>query len=228
MLGPVQPTQFDLAFSLFGIPIRVVPTFWLFSAMMGWDYLSDPDHGFHLILIWIAVVFVSILVHELGHAIAAKLFGYPPRIMIYHFGGLAMFTPEYGYSTARAILISLAGPGAGFVLGGCVLVASIVFGISGGRIDRILGETIWMLLWVNIAWSVINLMPVLPLDGGHICRDVCVAMNPHRGISWALWISVIAGGLLGLAMMSIGMFFGIIFLIFALQAYMELQHRRAY
>src|SRR5437868_5747781 len=118
MFGTVAPTPFDLNFSLFGIPIRIHPFFWLFSAILGWDR-QRPN--FNQILICVLCVFVSILIHELGHALTAKSYGWPPHIVLYSFGGYASFEPRWGYSTARAILISFAGPGAGFVLYGVVL-----------------------------------------------------------------------------------------------------------
>ena len=88
MLGPVQPTEYDLQFSVFGIPVRVIPTFWLLAALLGWSLIQL---GLIYVLVWILVVFVSILAHELGHALTAARLGYPPRIFLYHFGGVAMF-----------------------------------------------------------------------------------------------------------------------------------------
>src|SRR5438445_9974400 len=115
MLGNVAPTPFDLRFSLFGIPVRVHPFFWLFSVIMGWDP-RNPNR----VLIWVACVFVSILVHELGHALTARSYGWPPHIVLHTFGGYASFQPTHGYTTGRAILILLAGPGAGFILFGAI------------------------------------------------------------------------------------------------------------
>lgn len=67
-----ERTQLDLSWQMFGIPIRVSPWFWLTSAFLGWPYLDD---GFQFLLTWIACVFVSILIHEMGHAFAFRIFG---------------------------------------------------------------------------------------------------------------------------------------------------------
>ncbi|MEZ6147021.1 MAG: hypothetical protein R3B91_16710 [Planctomycetaceae bacterium] len=83
MFGPVQPTPYDLTFSLFGIPVRVIAWFWLTAVILGF---SSVHIGPEYLLAWVAIVFVSILVHELGHALVAAAFGYPPRILLYHFG----------------------------------------------------------------------------------------------------------------------------------------------
>lgn len=197
MLGNVAPTEFDLRFSLFGIPIRVHPLFWVVSAFMGWSP-SDPK----MTLIWIACVFVSILIHELGHAVMAKHFGWPPEIVLYHFGGLAMFQPYSGMTTRRSIIVSAAGPLAGFGLYGLVylfLIVSVRLALwnnfsaeSLKYIDRAFSN----LLFINLYWGLINLAPVLPLDGGHICEDICKAVKRYRGDVLAVQISMVAAGAL--------------------------------
>ena len=78
MFGTVAPTPFDLKFSIFGIPVRVHPLFWLVSVIMQWN-VHDP----RTTLIWVVCVFVSILIHELGHALTAKSYGWPPHIVLY-------------------------------------------------------------------------------------------------------------------------------------------------
>jgi stage IV sporulation protein FB len=226
MFGPVQPTQYDLAFSLFGIPVRVTPWFWLTGVLMGYGLLQDRDQGLVLLLIWLGVTFVSILVHELGHALTAALFGYPPRIMLYHFGGVAMFDPDRGYSTAKAILILAAGPAFGFALGVAAVVTNIFLPADT---SYLVDFTIAQLIWVNIAWTLVNLLPVFPLDGGQICREVCLAASPYRGIFVALWISIIVGGLVAAGFLFIQeMYPALLFGVLAIQSYQELQHRRAW
>jgi Zn-dependent protease len=227
MFGPVQPTRYDLAFSVIGIPVRVTPWFWLAGVLLGFDLLQVPDQGPILLLIWLGVVFVSILVHELGHATVAALCGYPPSIMLYQFGGMAFYQPTHGYSTAKAILITAAGPAFGFSLGIAAFVATVVIG--PGNLTRLADFTLGQLIYVNIAWTILNVMPVLPLDGGNICREVCLAASPRRGIFVALWISIIVAGLIGAGLMFLRQTFsGLMFLMLAMQNYQELQQRRAW
>lgn len=231
MFGPVRPTQYDLAFSLFGIPVRVTPWFWFAGILLGFGLLKDPDRGFALMLIWLGVMFASILIHELGHACLAALFGYPPSIMLFQFGGVTLFEPTTGYSTAKAILISAAGPACGFALACASLVGMLLLGLNIG-LDQELSlweEALWMTGSVNLFWTVLNLMPVLPLDGGQICREVCVAASPQRGIFVALWMGVIVAMLLGLGLFALRLpFGGIMFVLLAIQNYQEIQQRRAY
>ncbi|HEY1119867.1 MAG TPA: hypothetical protein VGE43_19285, partial [Acidimicrobiales bacterium] len=59
-------------FHVLGIPVRIEPFFWIASVLLAYD-LGDA----RLIIMWVAVVLVSVLVHELGHAVALKAFGQP-------------------------------------------------------------------------------------------------------------------------------------------------------
>lgn len=229
MFGPVRATPYDLVFSIFGIPVRVLPWFWLLAAFLGFDYLKDPDRGMALILIWAGVVFVSILVHELGHALTAMLFGYQPRILLYQFGGLAMYEPYRDYTTGKAILITLAGPGAGFLLFGVSLAVWIGFELAGTHPAPLIKDALTMLLSVNLVWTLFNLLPVLPLDGGKVCSEICMALNPQRGMIWALWVSLVLAALCALGLFKLRMMFGgIMMLWLAGGNYQELQQRRSW
>jgi len=84
-----------------------------------------------------------------------------------------------------------------------------------------------LLLWVNIFWGLINLMPVYPLDGGSVARNIFVQADPVDGIRKSLWLSVIAGGIIAL----VGLFFfrsvfiALLFAILAFQSYQSLNYR---
>src|SRR5690606_15236505 len=96
----------DLRWRMFGIGVRVHPTFWLFSLLMGWQFMERSPW---LVLIWVLATFVSILIHEMGHVIAGRIFGSPGNIVLYSFGGLAIGSYQYARAWQR-IIISLAGP----------------------------------------------------------------------------------------------------------------------
>lgn len=204
MLGNAAPTPYDLRFSLLGIPVRVHPFFWLFSAVMGWD-AHDPNY----MLLWIACVFVSILIHEFGHALTAQYYGWPPEVVLYSFGGYAAYTPTWGYTTARRIIISLAGPGAGFLFYGLVLLAeelllrTRILSDDGNLLRVIEPENQGMrycafvlrqLEFINLWWGLVNLLPVYPLDGGHVSRELLSHFRPRDGVEISLKLSVLVGG----------------------------------
>lgn len=205
-------TAYDLNFSVLGIPVRVHPLFWLVCLLLG----GNLDVGGALR--WIGVVFVSILVHELGHALVARSYGASPWITLYSFGGLASYRGART-DTKGAIAITLAGPMAGFLLASAIAVAIVAtrhqfdfrffnwsWTIGGGEPISPFSQfqlyfTIQALLYVNIFWGLINLLPVFPLDGGQISMQLFQAFNPRAGMAQALWLSVIvAAGVAGAAL----------------------------
>jgi Zn-dependent protease len=168
----IQPTPFDLQFTLFRIPVRVHPLFWLMAMAMGWN----PDEP-RLMFVWVLCVFVSILIHELGHALMAEFFGWRSHVLLYHFGGLAFFEPDYRVSQPRLIAVALAGPAAGFLLYGLILAT-----VAGMRVARVsiadlsteVLYAIYALEWINLWWGLVNLLPVYPLDGGRVCQSLLI------------------------------------------------------
>ena len=185
MLAEPERTPYDLNFRLFGFPIRIHPLFWLGAALLGANTLND---GLHYMVIWIGIVFVSILVHELGHAIAYRRFGSPAHIVLLVFGGLAVpYTAVYG--RWRRIVVSLAGPCAGFVL--CAAVYALKEFVLAGQA---LPDPVWFLvgnlIFVNLVWGIFNLFPVFPLDGGQVSRELCEGRWRGRGLRICLQISV--------------------------------------
>jgi len=107
---PRSPLALD--FRLGPIPVRVEPSFWFVSLLFGLSGGFDVSA-----LTWVAVVFVSILVHELGHALAALAQGASASIFLYSFGGLTVPAREKPLSRLGDIAMSLAGPFAGFAFG---------------------------------------------------------------------------------------------------------------
>jgi stage IV sporulation protein FB len=113
-----ERTPYDLSWRMGGINVRIHPVFWLVSAIMGW---SSLHFGFEYLILWIACVFVSILIHELGHVMMGRAFGYDGHIVLYGFGGLAIGSNAMA-SRWQRILVSFAGPLAGFLYLGIIVV----------------------------------------------------------------------------------------------------------
>ena len=184
MLGGAGETPYDLRFWLFGIPVRVHPIFWLTAAFLVWNG-DRPD----LTFIGVLCVFASVLVHEMGHALATKHFGWHPSIVLYFFGGYATTTR---HSHLRNIVVLAAGPLAGLALFGLVLMG-LHFLIRGGVTpnDYVLAA-VRVLLFANLLWSLMNLIPVYPLDGGQIVREVLELQNPRDAMRLSLMSSIAA------------------------------------
>lgn len=216
----------ELHFRLFGVPVRVHPWFWVIALLLGMTIRDGK-----LLVIWVLCAFVSILVHEFGHVVAFQRFGQRARIVMYALGGLAIpdrdtrhadwgrqWRPD-GYEERnidgwRHVMISFAGPLAGFIF-----AALIVAGLyaAGHHVTFYLGElsfpigrgaaienqrldvTIDFLLYLNIFWGLINLLPVYPLDGGQIARELLSMANSRHGVRRSLVLSVATGAVVAAA-----------------------------
>jgi membrane-associated protease RseP (regulator of RpoE activity) len=198
MFGSVGTTPYDLRFRLFGIPVAVTPWFWLAGLITGWH--ENSEDRISLLFIWIGCLFVSILVHEMGHALTALACGWPPQVYLYGFGGLAVYRPTSGHTTGRSVLISFAGPGAGFLLYGLVYVAASAL-IASGWPQTL--EPLWQIRllaffdfmeFISLWWGLVNLLPVLPLDGGRISEALFRRFRPWDGARLAAMLSVIVAG----------------------------------
>ncbi len=211
LLNEPPPTQADLHFRLFGFPVRVHPLFWLVAVILG---MKEPG-GAPGILAWITAMFVGILVHELGHAAAMRWYGFHPWITLHGLGGAASYNPiasasHRGSATSSQIMISAAGPVAGFLLAGVLVTALklagqevhvVPLGWAGiGVLLAPLGS--WPLTWflesllyISIQWGLLNLLPIYPLDGGQIAREAFVAAS-RNGLSQSLLLSVATGVML--------------------------------
>ena len=238
------PTQYDLRFTVAGIPVRVHPLFWLITLLFG------AAGELLLLPIWVGVIFVSILIHELGHAFAFRRYGQRSHIVLHFAGGLTI--PEsvswgsgwasVALSRWQEIFISIAGPGAGFLFAGLVM---LIVAITGGSVQttwlfgfiplplnavmsfggQYMSVLVTLLLWVNIFWGLINLMPVQPLDGGNVARNLFVHYDPLDGLRKSLWLSVITGILLALIGLIVfrSLYMALLFGLLAYQSYQSVR-----
>jgi len=166
----------SLRFRLFGFPVEVQLGFWLLALIIG----VRPNRPAVEAVVWLLVIFVSILIHELGHAFVARRYGQQPSIVLHMLGGVTSWRSNDQLGRGRRILVTLAGPGAGFVLG--FVAYSVLLGAThflGGPQEP---QPVWLdavalLAFANVFWSVINLLPVLPFDGGQV---LATALGPER------------------------------------------------
>lgn len=185
-----ERTQFDLNWRMFGVHVRVHPMFWLMSALLGYSSAQD---GLQFLLVWVLCVLVSILVHELGHVLAGRLFGTDGYIVLYSFGGLAIGSSDLPRRWQR-VIVYFAGPLAGFLLFGVVLAMLIL--LRGADLHPLATAAIYDLIGINLFWNVLNLAPIWPLDGGKISREFWEWVLPSPGLLVSLLISGTAAALL--------------------------------
>lgn len=145
-----------------GFPVRIHPSFLLIAAVLG----AGGGGDLSLVIAWVIVAGASILLHELGHAITFRHFGVRSRIELHALGGVTIPVSGRGLRPAQQVAVSAAGPLAGLAVGLSLLAALRLAGYQpdGSFSDDVIKD----LLFANIVWSLVNLLPVFPLDGGQL------------------------------------------------------------
>jgi stage IV sporulation protein FB len=180
------------------VPVEILPSFFVVAALLGYS----PHEDLVKLALWVVIVLGSVTVHELGHALAGRMFGLEPRIVLHGAGGTTSWTTQRNLSTSRRIAISLAGPCAGFVLAFVVWATSaLAFRPADGMplTSGLSAFVVRQLLYVNFGWGVLNLLPMLPLDGGNVMARLLDAATDGRGQRPALVISIALAAAIALA-----------------------------
>lgn len=209
-----------IRFRLFGFPVQVQPFFWLLCLLLGMNELQRGGaDGVGRFLLLAAIVFGSILIHELGHALARRQSGAPhSEITLHGFGGICSGPGQF--TRGQSIFISAAGPLASIALGAVVWIFASTVGTSDPWIRFAVG---W-LLWVNIGWAILNLLPIYPLDGGQIFAGIA---GP-RNLRLVVWTGLILSVIFAVVGLTRGLLFmGILFGLLAWGNWQRLQGQRA-
>jgi len=180
-----------LRFHMGKVPVRILPSFFLMTLLINAGLLDTAPGK---LVVWAAVVLVSVLLHELGHAAACLAFGLEPSIDLHGMGGTTSWSARQQLSAGRRIAISLSGPAAGFLVGAVVVLAARVLGGAGVHPEGMGRFAYGSLLYVNIAWGALNLLPMLPLDGGNAMTQLLNAWTHGRGERPALIVSIVVAG----------------------------------
>ncbi|MDR2705695.1 MAG: site-2 protease family protein [Planctomycetaceae bacterium] len=241
-----QPTPYDINFHFLGFPIRIHPFFWLIIGLLGTNrVITDMAFFFIELVIWIAAAFVSILIHELGHALVFRhVYRVPSQIIFHGMGGMtvpfAQHSRRYGFfGLLCEVFLSAAGPLAGFVLAGCFIVLFALCALwtqyfNGSFFDNVnelsapslIVSFMQNVIVISIIWGIFNLLPIYPMDGGHISREIFSFFSPRNGVANSLILSMITAIFFALLALRFGQIFvTILFAYFAYQNYQELSFR---
>ncbi|MBI3900754.1 MAG: M50 family metallopeptidase, partial [Chlamydiia bacterium] len=193
------------------IPIAIHPFFWVISALIGWLYTQN----FIGTLIWIGIILVSVVVHELGHALTAVLFRQKAKIQLVALGGLTAYDgPKLRFW--QQFFIAFNGPLFGFFL----FLAATFLLASHWIQSPVLISIIRVVQVANLFWTVVNLLPILPLDGGQILRIILEASFGVKGFKASLLIGAILATLFALACFVVhALLAGAIFFLFAYESF---------
>jgi stage IV sporulation protein FB len=193
------------------IPVLIFPVFWIFILMIGW-LNSGTVIGTAL---WGVVILFSVLIHEYGHALTARAFGQEAEIHLIALGGL---TKREGAPLSRwkEFLIIFNGPAAGLTLFAIAYYFSEFVHIQ----NPFLVYSLIITKHVNLFWTLLNLLPVLPLDGGHLLRVLLEGAFGYRGLKISFCVSLILAVCLGIYFFLIQQLLaGSLFLMMAFEAY---------
>lgn len=164
-------------FAIFGIPVRVELTFFVVALFA----LQTRD--LQGALVWLLAVFIGVIAHEFGHAVAMRVVGESPFVTLHGLGGVTQGTGAVRTSPRQDFFIALAGPATGLVLGGVIALAAMVLKQPDPLVEMFVADA----LWINVGWSLVNALPLVPWDGG-------LALD--AGLRWATgsaWPRVVGG-----------------------------------
>ena len=180
----------------FGINVRIHFLLLFFAAwqiVRVTNYLKEAGSGnLWIAPVFVAGIFISILLHEFGHSLACKLFkGDADEIILWPLGGLALCRPPF-HPTAH-LVTTVAGP-----LVTLVIWLLLSFGVPAVTSVRFTysppGQVIGMLGGLNLFLLLFNCIPAFPMDGGRAIRDVLWHIIGHRKATvFACWLGRIAG-----------------------------------
>lgn len=196
------------------ISFKLDPLFLILAFGIGW--LNSPS--LEGVVMWAIVIFVSILIHELGHALTAISFGQTVQVTFMPLGGL---TSRSGpkLSSLKEFLIVLNGPLAGFAL---YFLCS--FFLQGLDQKAPLGYMLLIGTYINLIWTILNLFPVFPLDGGKLMMILLEKIFGGKGGRFAYVISIAFAAVCSIFFfLSHELFAGSIFALFAFESYRGFQ-----
>lgn len=223
-----------LTFTLFRFPIQI---HWSFAIVL--VFVLDSELPLPAMALWAVTVFVSILIHELGHAFTARHYGGSvDSVLLYAMGGLTRWRRGHR-GRNRRFLVSAAGSGLQILVGLAVfgLARQGLFGDAAmlsmrspvqinfwwaGYREYYVAFVAGAFVWVSVFWGLLNWVPVAGLDGSHMLRELMVKINPETGVLHSKIIGLIFSVLLAVILFQYGFRFApFIFLWFAIQDLMD-------
>lgn len=191
------------------IPLIIHPFFWFFAVLLGWIM----GQSFIGTIVWVGIILVSVVIHEYGHALTAVFFKQKAKIQLIAMGGVTSYEgPKLKFW--QQFLITFNGPLFGFFL---FLLATALLQIS---FPPFVLKVLKLAQVANLFWTIVNLLPVMPLDGGQLLRIVLEAAFGIKGFKASLLIGACFATALSLYFFMIQAYLiGAFFFLFAFQSF---------
>lgn len=171
------------SFTLLGFRVEIRPGFIVFLGLVVFIYGGSLG-------LWVAGTLATFtLIHELGHALAARATGAHAEISLDFLAGYASYLPSRPLARWERAGIAAAGS---FAQGTVATIAMFLLGANPlSRSDILRNDATLSIWWAGIVLAVVNLIPVIPLDGGAIVSAALEKIAPRRGASFMMWFSVV-------------------------------------
>lgn len=200
--------MFSLRWTMFGIPIRISFFFLLFEAGLAY-FIARNDIGqlrdWRFIVAFVAVSFVTLLMMTMAHVLMGRRFGMPGEVHFYAMGATAV--GEYPRLTGwQRFWVAAAGPitGIGLYFFAQQLRGWIIPQLAPWRINLatqiLINFTITKFEQVSIFYTIWRSLPIQPLPGGDMVREILLWLSPRRGLAWSYFLST------GFALAGVGYF----------------------
>jgi stage IV sporulation protein FB len=177
-----------ISFKFLRIPVNIHPSFWLFLLFFTQIYRSCSWEN----LIIGIILFVSVLVHEYGHGFAALACGAQPEIDLEGLGGTTKYN-GVKVSNKQDFLITVCGP-----LFESLLIVIPYFILKNSAIEGYyIKYILYMTMKLNILFCLLNLIPLYPLDGGHISRYLLTEKFGEKGLKISLHLGIASALVVG-------------------------------
>ncbi len=167
-------------FKVLGHTVYMTPMFLLIMALLAFQGVNTAQQLL-IGLLYLPVLFIGILLHELGHAQMSKKLGFgSSEVMFWGLGGLAINHSARRRTPKESIAVSLAGPAVSLGLG--ALSAAALYGYAGSfSPPDMLGQFLYLMMGLNLFWGVFNMLPIYPMDGGQATRSFLeIVMKKRR------------------------------------------------
>jgi Zn-dependent protease/predicted transcriptional regulator len=208
-----------------GIKVNV---HWTFLILIGWVVISQAYSGANTeailwVLLFVFALFACVTLHELGHALAARRYHFETRdITLLPIGGLARLEgiPE---KPSEELVVAAAGPMVNVVIAGLLYLGITLSGSmpSMQGIGEIQPDNfLYLLMQVNVALVVFNLIPAFPMDGGRMFRALLAMRYPR---TTATRIAAAAGQMLAILFVFIGLFYNPFLVLIGIFVYLGAQ-----
>ncbi|MBX9680860.1 MAG: hypothetical protein K2X38_19045 [Gemmataceae bacterium] len=193
-------TPLTLRFSLFGIPIRLSVMFLLFEAGLAFLVARNDVgqlRGWKFLLAFVVISFVSILMQTMAHVLMGRWYGMPGAVQFSAMG--AQPVGDYPRLTGwQRFWVAAAGPITGF---GLVMLAQTIKGVVTPQLGRwfpgdfktqkLVDFMVAELYLINLYYTIYKSLPIQPLPGGDMVREILLWLMPKRGLALSYFLSMI-------------------------------------